>query len=190
MSLKRLTIDRVQIPWELLSLAKDHMRNQWEDDDRIIVHKLTHAIDLFEKLTQFRVFLSTWEWLPGQLPAAPPPDLPVGAVASLIPVCRVSTWSAKDGDGGDITASFALWGDSDPDSIAAQYLTAASNGIEPTVALTAGYAAAAEMSPMITDIVLRVATYLCEFREVQNVPGIDGVAYCNSLLSNWWIPRC
>jgi len=46
------------------------------------------------------------------------------------------------------------------------------------------------MPPSLIDIVLRIAAYLYEWREVQNVPGVDNVGYANSLLTGFWVPRC
>ena len=192
MSLTLVKRNRVQLPQELLSLAKDHMRVTFDDDDRIIVHKLAHAIDLFEKLTQFTVFATEWTWEPGALPAAPTDlGLEAGSVALPVPVVRVGSFTAKDEADADVTGTYYLTGDTDPDSISPQSLAAASGSTtQPTVTLKAGYAAAGEMPPMIVDIILRIVAYLYEFREVQNVPGVDNVAYANSLLAHYWVPRC
>jgi hypothetical protein len=120
-----------------------------------------------------------WTWTPGA----------VGDDGTQIPVMRVSTFTVKDG-ATDITASYSLDGDLNPDSIAPQYLTGpAGSTVAPSVSLTTGFASMADMPPSMLDIILRLAAYLYEWREVQNIPGVDGVPYANSLITNWWIPR-
>ena len=192
MTLILLKRNRVQLPQELLSLAKAQMRVTFDEDDRIIVHKLAHAIDLFEKLTMFSVFPAEWSWMPDGWAAAPTDlGLETGWLALPCPVVRVASFSAKDEADANTTGDYTLTGYTDPDSISPQYLgTAASPSGGSIITLNVGYAAAGEMPPTIIDIVLRIVAYLYEFREVQNVPGVDNVAYANSLLAHYWIPRC
>lgn len=191
MSLNRTSIDRTTLPWSLLRLAKANMRITFDDDDQIIVHKLSHAIDLFERLSGFSVFRAQYDWAPGTLEAAPEAlGLTAGSVAGLLPVRRASAWQAYDSGAVEITSQLGLWGDSNPDSIGEQYLTGASGAAAANVKLTVGYRYASELPPGIIDIVLRIASYLFEWREVQNVPGVDSVAYANSLMTGYWVPRC
>jgi uncharacterized phiE125 gp8 family phage protein len=180
MSLQRLSIDRTTLPQAMLSLAKQQMRVDHDEDDQIIVHKLAHAINLVELVTSFSVSKAVWTWTPGVL----------NGESEQIPVMRVSSWTAKDGNGVDITSSYALEGDINPDSIALQYLTGPTGStVEPTVTLNTGFATLNDMPPAMLDVILRIAAYLYEWREIQNIPGVDGVAYANSLITNWWIPR-
>lgn len=187
MALALVSVDRVTLPQAMLTLAKLQMRVTFDDDDQLIVHKLAHAINLFETLTQFAVSKAIYTWTPGAMTPLSSDGLPTDS--GLIPVMRVSSFTAKDAANVDVTTQLALYGDTLPHSIAPQYLTGPST-ITPTVSLTVGYAQLADVPPMIIDIVMRIAAYLYEWREVQNVPGVDGVAYANSLLTNYWIPRC
>lgn len=187
MSLVRASIDRITLPQAMLPLTKLHMRVNFDDDDQIIVHKLAHAINLFEMLTQFSVSKATYTWTPGIVAPLDADGLPVDA--GRCPVMRVGSFTAKDG-ATDISSQYSIYGDTMPDSIAPQYLIGPSgSNISPSVSLTVGYPTIGDMPPSIIDIAMRIAGYLYEWREVQNVPGIDGVAYANSLLTNWWIPR-
>lgn len=188
MSLVRASIDRVTLPQAMLTLAKLHMRVTFDDDDQIIVHKLSHAINLFELLTQFSVSKAVYTWTPGVIGGLDSLGAPVET--AKCPVMRVGSFTAKDDAQVDISANYELYGDTMPDSIAPQYLLGPSgSNVSPTVSLTVGYPTLGDMPPTIVDIAMRIAGYLYEWREVQNVPGIDGVAYANSLLTNWWIPR-
>jgi hypothetical protein len=188
MSLSPTSIDRTTLPWSLLPLAKAHMRVTFDDDDQIIVFKLQHAIDLFERLTQFSVFKATYQW--GPTLATGVEGLEANTLGALVPLNRASSFTAKDEHAVDITAQYLLTGASGLDPISPQYLTTVVGGVSPSVTLTAGYAYPSEMPPSLIDIVLRIASYLYEWREVQNVPGVDNVAYANSLLSGFWVPRC
>jgi hypothetical protein len=139
-------------------------------------------------LTQFSVSKAVYAWTPGVVAGLDSSGMPVDA--GKLPVMRVSGFTAMDGIT-NVTANYAIYGDTLPDSIAPQYLYGtASSSASPNVALTVGYPTMNDMPPMILDIVMRIAGYLFEWREVQNVPGVDGVAYANSILTNWWIPRC
>jgi len=192
MTIARISVDRRTIPQELLSLAKDHMRVTEPDDDRIIVHKLAASIDIIERLTGFGIFRAEWEWTPGTLGAADTAlGLPSGSVAEAFPVLRVGEWSAKDDADVDISDDYTVIGDGDPEAITPQYLSAAaSSDVEPIVGAVTGFATASDVPPMILDTILRLTAYLFEFREIQNVPGVDNVAYANSLITHWWVPRC
>jgi hypothetical protein len=197
MSLVRLTVNRVMLPQELLSLAKQHMRVDFDDDDQVIVHKLANAIATFERLTGFGVFPATWTWVPETSDYATPPDpapsnMIQGGLWATVPVMRVGAWSAVDSGNINVTSSYALHGSSGFESVDPQYLygTVARTSSGLTTTLSTGYDALDLVPPDITDIVLRIAGYLYEYREVQQVPGVDGVAYANTLLAGYWVPRC
>jgi hypothetical protein len=178
MSLQRLSIDRVTLPQALLSLTKLQLRVDYDSEDELIIHKLAHAINLFENISGFGVSKAVWTWTPGPV-----------SDAILVPVMRVSAFTAKDGVT-DISANYTLSGDIHPEAISEQYFSGPSGStVAPTVSLTTGFATSADLPPSITDVVMRIAAYLFEWREVQNVPGVDGVPYANSLLTNWWVPR-
>jgi hypothetical protein len=188
MSLARTSIDRITLPQAMLPLTKAHLRVSFDDDDQIIVHKLTSAISLFEMLTQFSVSQAVYAWTPGIVAPLDSTGLP--ADAGKLPVMRVGSFTAKDSVNVDVTPQYSIYGDTLPDSIAPQYLIGPSGSNSgPTVSLTVGFPTMGDMPPTIIDIAMRIAGYLYEWREVQNVPGVDGVAYANSLLTNWWIPR-
>jgi hypothetical protein len=195
MSLSRTSIDRTTLPAALLPLAKQQMRVTFTDDDSLITFKLQHAIDLFERLTGYAVYRASWTWAPGTdewiKPETAPADL-TGSSWAPVPVMRTTAFAVKDSSNVDVSASFAVSGLGSVDSIAPQYAYPKVTGATaaPIFTLTAGFVDQATIAPSIVDIIIRIAAWLYEYREVQNVPGIDNVPYANSLITTWWAPRC
>lgn len=203
--LKRKSIDRTTLPAALLVLAKAHMRIDFADDDALITQKLAASIDLFERLTGYGVFAADWEWSPSASDAVPPG----GALAegcnrcagaagllgsgpyAVVPVMRVSGFTATNDADDDIAASYALLGDENPDTVSRQYFAqVATVEGEATITLSTGFAAIDDLAPGILDVVLRICAWLYEFREMGLMAGIDDVPQANTWLTQYWVPRC
>lgn len=185
-------VDRITIPQGLLRLFKQHMRVTFDTDDQIIVWKLQTAIDLIERLTQFHIFKRTAEWTPTLQASTVSPFYPfeAGTLGYPLPARPITAWTAADENDVDITADFTIMGGDPIDPASRAYLTTTTTATNPIVALTIGYAYPMDMPPSLVDVAMKIAAYLYEFREQQNVPGVDVVGYSNSLLSGFWMPRC
>lgn len=185
-------INRYKIPWQLLTLAKQHMRVTFADDDQIIVWKLTTAIDQIERQTGHFMFERTATWTPTLVthdyPAAY--NIPAGTIGLAIPVGPVASFIALDPSDVDVSSDFLIYGQDPIDPAARAYLTTTTALTTPKVTLTLGYPEASDIPPGLVDLVLKVAAYLYEFREQQNMPGMDGSSYSNTLISGFWRPRC
>jgi hypothetical protein len=192
--------DPTKLPGELLSLAKSHCRILFDDDDAYLTSLIGSMIDLFERLTQFWVFGSTVEWVPG------PSDVPRDIPGACYGVATASTWqlpcgpastsfTATDADAGDCSTRFAILGDAGTGAYAAAVLQLLPGEVLPTalpvtVSLTVGFEAAADLPPALTDIILRMVAWRYEQREMGLMPGVDVTPYANSLITSFWVPRC
>lgn len=184
---KRTQIDREGLAEELLDLAKTHMRVEFTRDDDYIKLALRRAIDFFERITELNVFGSQWDWVPEQ-------SVSVDGVSAYI-----LTWQpapsfkafTNDVAATEVTDQFAIFGDPEPDGFGMRWISpvVTPEPATPLFKITAGYADADSMPPGILSFVLEAASWFYEYREAGPMPGADGVAYLNQLLTAYWVPR-
>lgn len=185
MKLQRVTpVDRTTIPTALLTAFKTHCRVEFARDDQYLTQALVRALDVFERLTEFHVFSVTYDWHP---------DWPAGGTEKIeIPMQPVEDFVVNDADGNDISADYEIVGVIDSDQMARQWLQPVSGASWPTagmVKLDLGYSDAASLPPGITDIGFRVGAFLYENREMAAITAVDVMAYANSFISGYWVPR-
>lgn len=180
--------DRAALTEELLPLFKSHVRVEFDRDDDYLELVLSRAIDLFERLTEFRVFAAVYAWTPDfMVPGGQPEPFPI------IPV---GAWDAFAADGTtNIKDQFKFFGVTGIDNQVTpqliQFLAgntwAAGNAIE----ITVGFATMAELPPGVIDCAFRIGAHMYENREITSLTGVDQMnpGYFNSLLGGFWQPR-
>ncbi|WP_042778894.1 hypothetical protein [Sinorhizobium fredii] len=187
MKIKRDTpVDRTIIPAALLPAFKTHCRVEFSRDDQYLTQALARALDVFERLTEFHVFGVSYIWTP---------DWPTGSTERLrLPLQPVEAMVVTDVDGNtDISASYEIVGEVGTDQVAQQWLQPVSGASWPaasaSVKLTIGYADAAAVPPGIVDIAFRVGSFLYENRDMTAITAVDVMAYANSFITGYWVPR-
>lgn len=184
MKLQRMTpVDRTTIPTALLPTFKTHCRVEFTRDDEYLTQALTRAFDVFERLTQFHVFGTSYRWTP---------DWPLSGKLAL-PLQPVAGFVVSDAEGNDISDEFEIVGEVGSDQMATQFLQPVSGASWPAagawVQLDIGYADPDDLPPGILDIGFRVGSFLYENREMAAITAVDVMAYANSFLTGYWIPR-
>ena len=185
---KRTKIDREALPDALLDTAKTHMRVEFTRDDDYIKLCIARAIDFFERITELTVTPQTWAWTPSDA-------VNVDGVAAYVLTWQPEpSFTAWDGSTPplDISDQFEIRGGEDPDAFGLRWISP----IDPSTAyaspnfeITAGYEDEESMPPGILSFVLEAASWFYEYREAGPMPGADGVAYLNQLLTAYWVPR-
>ncbi|THK37618.1 hypothetical protein EHS39_13340 [Ensifer sp. MPMI2T] len=185
MKLQRVTsVDRTTIPTALLPAFKTHCRVEFTRDDQYLTQALVRAFDVFERLTEFHVFAVAYDWQP---------DWPAGGTEKIeIPMQPVEDFVVTDGEGTDVSSDYEIVGVVGSDQMARQWLQPVSGASWPSsgsVMLALGYSVADDLPPGITDIGFRVGAFLYENREMAAITAVDVMAYANSFISGYWVPR-
>ena len=181
MKLERTTIDRTTLPTDLLPEFKRHCRVEFARDDDYLTSALKRSFDLFERLTQFRVFLADYDWIPENATGKMP-----------VPVQPVESFKVFDADGTDVSSNFELAGIVASDEMAPQWLQPIDGASWPAgarISFVTGYPSGDDLPPGILDICFRIGAFLYENREMVAIGGVDVMPYANSLITGYWIPR-
>lgn len=180
--------DRPALVDELLEVFKSHVRVEFDRDDVYLKLVLTRAIDLFERLTEFRVFGAEYAWTPDSMTPGGQPE--------PFPIIPVSSWEALAPDGvTDISAQFKFYGVTGIDNQVTpqliQFLAGNTWAAGNAIHLTVGFADMDALPPGVIDVTFRIGAHMYENREITSLTGVDQMnpGYFNSLLGGFWQPR-
>ena len=169
----------MSIPDDLLPIAKQHMRVDFDDDDEIIKRYLAYAIASIENELGWTIEQADVVWSP---------VLIADVSRYPTPVQPVSDFVATVGPD-DVSAAFELQSTSKVSPVWLVHTdgTAFPEGI--AITLTAGFTADT-LPPDIEAIVLQVAATYYEYRESVTALNLDPMPYwLRTLLDGLWIPR-
>lgn len=173
------TPDWTTLPAALLTLAKDHLRVTFPDDDTVITEYLAQSIGLLEQFWGLSIFSAAVAWLPE----------PAGLSRYQCPVQPVSAFTVTAG-GTDQSADYRLEQAALTGPIWLTRIDGTAFPDDAAVTLTAGYATAAELMPPMRAGILRVAGTLYEHRESVSVIRPEQMPFwMNDLLGGLWVPR-
>lgn len=175
------SVDTAVLPAALLDLTKKHCRVDFTDDDDYIKICITRAIDIFERISGWRVNPTTADWWP---------VINNTAVAYQLPLQPAAGFKVMAGTD-DVSADFRL---RYVNEVAPFYLASIAGTPWPMtvsqVELTLGYDDVAKLPVAALDCVLRITATLYERRESVDAGSLDLLpGWENELISGIWIPR-
>lgn len=173
-------IDRVTLPTDLLLVAKQQMRVEFDRDDEFIKLCLARAIDQVERFTGARIFKTEMDWWP---------EL-TGMWAYETPAQPVTEFEVMLG-AEDISDNFHLRLGSPVDPVFLIHSDETAFPVDCEIVLVLGFASGDTVPPMYLDPILRIAAHLYEHRESIDATNLMAIPqWANDLLSGTWIPRC
>jgi uncharacterized phiE125 gp8 family phage protein len=175
-------IDYQVLPSAMLTLAKQHMRIDFVDDDALVASCLRRGISLLERYSGLSVFPARIDWQPFAADAVP-------VAAYQCPLQPVAGFSVT-ADGTDVSSQYELRLTS---PISPVWLANKANEPFPAgtrTELRVGWADINTLPPAIEDGILRLSATLYEYRETVTNFSLDPVPqWANDLLVGMWIPR-
>jgi uncharacterized phiE125 gp8 family phage protein len=196
MSQNRTAYDAAILPAALLPEFKNQTRIDHDDDDAFILTVIARAIAQIERRSAISIAPQEWDWMPR------PAEQTVGwwpsldTSASIVPVRGVRSFTATDTAAVDVTAQYALAGDTTPASFAELRMIRVDGGMlgpGDTFHIVSGFEndTASPLPPEVADIVLRFSAYLWEFREAAAASSITSPMpeWFNEALGTLWTPR-
>lgn len=188
----RISINRTALPAALLPTVKAHCRVEFSRDDQYLTGVAGRAIDLFERLTEWAVFQRLYKW---SISADEGADFASSGWgegwAWRLPLAPVTISKAVIEPGGiDVTSEYSIVANV-PDGRGESFMVRELGKPDPmpSVVLQGGYALPDDMPPGVLDFTLRASAWLYENREAALMPGADMMAYANSLLTSYWLPK-
>jgi len=178
MSFRITEVDFSALLTDLLPLAKQHLRIDFEDDDPLVSQYLGNAIQVVEDVWGQRINLTKISWSP---------LINSVSYSYQIPVQPVSAFEVSSG--GVVQPGYSLSFESKTGPV---YLVKDDKTPWPsdtTVALEAGFGSVSDMPPSCIGPILRVTATLYEKRETITTPVILVPYWLNDLLVGNWVPR-
>jgi uncharacterized phiE125 gp8 family phage protein len=173
------TPDYAALPAAMLTLAKQHMRVTWTDDDTVITEYLAQAIGLCEQFWGLAIFSTAVDWTPE----------PAGQASYQCPVQPVSAFTVTAG-GTDVSADYQLAQAALTEPVFLKRKDGTAFPDDAEVTLSAGYATPSALMPPMRAGILRVTATLYENRESATAYTVDQMPFwLNDMLGGLWVPR-
>lgn len=179
------SIDRATLPPLLMPVIKTHCRVEFSRDDVYLTGVASRSIDLFERVTGLSVFARLYGWTTTIAEGSAAGD----AWRWPAPVVPFTGFTAMDGST-DVASEYQITSQSG-DLLSPSWLSRAAGKPDtmPTLTAASGYKTLDALPPGILNEILLLSAWLYEYREAALMPGVDMLAYANSLLSSHWLPR-